>query len=77
MEDRWPSGIVLWGMVPNHHVLRWLKTVVVSDVEKGVREASGGDQGDDRCPKCRELKNGSPHGLGVNGRSMVTPPAQR
>ena len=34
MEDRWPSGIVLWGMVSNHHVLRWLKTVVVSDAEK-------------------------------------------
>ncbi len=34
MEDCWPSGIVLWGMVSNHYVLRWLKTVVVSDVEK-------------------------------------------
>jgi hypothetical protein len=45
MGDCWPSGIVLWGMVSNHHMLRWLKTVVVSDVEKahmmrqvGVRE---------------------------------------
>ena len=27
MGDCWPSGIVLWGMVSNHHVLRWLKTV--------------------------------------------------
>ena len=34
MGDCWPSGIVLWGMVSNHHMLRWLKTVVVSDVEK-------------------------------------------
>jgi hypothetical protein len=34
MEDRWPSGIVLWGTVPNRHMLRWLTTVVVSDVEK-------------------------------------------
>jgi hypothetical protein len=34
MEDCWPSGTVLWGMVSNHHVLHWLKTVVVSDVEK-------------------------------------------
>jgi hypothetical protein len=45
MGDCWPSGIVLWGMVSNHHMLRRLKTVVVSDVEKahmmrqvGVRE---------------------------------------
>ena len=34
MEDCWPSGIVLWGTVSNRHMLRWLKTVVVSDVEK-------------------------------------------
>jgi len=47
MGDCWPSGIVLWGMVSNHHVLRWLKTVVVSDVEKaslrrqvGIRETT-------------------------------------
>ncbi len=47
MEDGWPSGIVLWGMVSNHHMLRWLKTVVVSDVEKasvrrqvGIRETT-------------------------------------
>ena len=47
MEDRWPSGIVLWGMVPNHHVLRWLKTVVVSNMKKasvrrqvGIRETT-------------------------------------
>jgi hypothetical protein len=47
MEDCRPSGIVLWGMVSNRHMLRWLKTVVVSDVEKarvmrqvGVRETN-------------------------------------
>ena len=47
MGDCWPSGIVLWGTVSNHHVLRWLKTVVVSDVEKaslrrqvGIRETT-------------------------------------
>jgi hypothetical protein len=34
MEEGWPSGTVLWGMVSNHHVLHWLKTVVVSDVGK-------------------------------------------
>jgi hypothetical protein len=37
MEDCWPSGIVLWGMVSNHLMLRWLKTVVVSDEEKAHR----------------------------------------
>jgi len=30
-------------------MLRWLKTVVVSDEEKASCEASGGDQEDDRC----------------------------
>jgi hypothetical protein len=49
MEDRRPSGIVLWGTVSNHHMLRWPKTVVVSDVEKasvrrqvGIREMTAG-----------------------------------
>jgi hypothetical protein len=32
----------------NHHMLRWLKTVVVSDVEKAAEEPSGGDQEDER-----------------------------
>jgi hypothetical protein len=30
-------------------MLRWLKTVVVSDVEKAPIEVSGGDQEGDRC----------------------------
>jgi hypothetical protein len=34
MEVVWPSGIALRGEVPNRPVLRWLKTVVVSDREK-------------------------------------------
>ena len=29
-----PSGVGLRGQAPNHPVLRWLKTVVVSDREK-------------------------------------------
>lgn len=48
MEDCWPSGIVLWGTVPNRHLLRWLETVVVSEVEKaperrqvGIGETTG------------------------------------
>ena len=34
MEACWPSGVVLRGGAPNRPVLRWLKTVVVSDREK-------------------------------------------
>ena len=30
----WPFGAALAEGGPNHHLLRWLKTVVVSDVEK-------------------------------------------
>ena len=71
MGDCWPSGIVLWGMVSNHHVLCWLKTVVVSDVDKGVLEASGGDQGDDRRLRCRDLKDGIRTGLRSRARDGV------
>ena len=30
----WPFGVALRGGAPNYRVLRWLKTVVVSDTEK-------------------------------------------
>src|SRR5512132_3123073 len=46
MEACWPSGVVLRGRAPNRPVLRWLKTVVVSDGEKARLIASGGDQED-------------------------------
>jgi hypothetical protein len=46
MEACWRSGVVLRGEAPNHPVLRWLKTVVVSDREKARLIASGGDQED-------------------------------
>jgi len=35
-------------------MLRWLKTVVVSDEGKAPGEASGGGQEDDRCLKRRK-----------------------
>ena len=40
MKDGWPFGVALRGEAPNHHMLRWLKTVVVSDAEKahGMRQ---------------------------------------
>ena len=46
MEACWPSGVVLRGRASNHPVLRWLKTVVVSDREKAGLIPSGGDQED-------------------------------
>ena len=30
----WPFGVALRGEASNHRMLRWLKTVVVSDAEK-------------------------------------------
>jgi hypothetical protein len=33
-DEGWPFGAVLRGEAPNHRVLRWPKTVVVSDAEK-------------------------------------------
>ena len=46
MEACWPSGFGLRGRALNHPVLRWLKTVVVSDREKARLIASGGDRED-------------------------------
>jgi hypothetical protein len=34
MKDLWPFDVALWGVASNHLMLRWLKTVVVSDEEK-------------------------------------------
>jgi hypothetical protein len=48
MKDCWPFGAILRGTVSNRHMLRWLKTVVVSDVEKAAEELSSGDQEDER-----------------------------
>jgi hypothetical protein len=36
MKVLWPFGIALRGEVPNHRLLRWLKTVVVSESGKGA-----------------------------------------
>jgi hypothetical protein len=47
MKD-WPFGVALRGEASNRLVLRWLKTVVVSDRGKAPGEVSGGDQEDER-----------------------------
>jgi len=41
-----PSEPPCGGRLQTAPVLRWLKTVVVSDRGKGARDASGGDQED-------------------------------
>jgi len=71
MEDCWPSEIVLWGKVSNRHMLRWLKTVVVSDVEKASLRRSGGDQGDDCRLRRRETTIGIESGLTSGTRDGV------
>jgi hypothetical protein len=38
----WPFGVALRGEASNHLMLRWLKTVVVSDEETARMTASGG-----------------------------------
>ena len=45
-DEGWPFGAALRGEASNHRMLRWLKTVVVSDTEKAHKDASGGDQED-------------------------------
>ena len=44
MKDCWPFGVALRGEASNHLMLRWLKTVVVSDEEKaqGMRQVGIG-----------------------------------
>jgi hypothetical protein len=46
MGDCWPSGVGSRERASNHPVLRWLKTVVVSDRGKAGSIPSGGDQED-------------------------------
>ena len=48
MKDLWPFGVALRGEASNHLMLRWLKTVVVSDEEKAHVDASGGEQEGER-----------------------------
>ena len=65
----WPSGAALRGEASNHLMLRWLKTVVVSDEEKAPVQVSGGDQEDERCGSVENLKTASKPGR-TNGSGM-------
>jgi hypothetical protein len=48
MKDLWPFEVALRGEASNHLMLRWLKTVVVSDEEKALSKASGRDREGER-----------------------------
>jgi hypothetical protein len=41
-DEGWPLGAALWGEAPSRHLLRWLKTVVVSEVEKALFKRQAG-----------------------------------
>ena len=71
MGDCWPPGIVLWGMVSNHHVLRWLKTVVVSDVEKASLRRQVGIRETTAVRSVENFKDGIRTGLGSRTRDGV------
>ena len=58
----WPFGVALRGEASNHRMLRWLKTVVVSDAEKAPGEVSGGDWEGERK---RTAVDASKHGDGI------------
>jgi hypothetical protein len=47
-EGSWPFGVALRREASNRLMLRWLKTVVVSDEERASLEASGGDREGER-----------------------------
>ena len=68
MKDWWPFGVALRGGASNHLMLRWLKTVVVSDEEKaqimrqvGIGKASASEP----LVTCRDqpdgIKTGASH----------------
>ena len=48
MKVSWPFGAALRREASSRLMLRWLKTVVVSDEEKAPVEASGGDREGER-----------------------------
>jgi hypothetical protein len=73
-DEGWPFGAALRGEAPNHRVLRWLKTVVVSDAEKAHSMRQVGIRKTVRIPatgsllKCRyqnrrDIKTGAAWGV--------------
>jgi hypothetical protein len=56
MKVLWPFEVALAGEASSRLMLRWLKTVVVSDEEKAPCEASGRDREGDHCGKRRNAE---------------------
>ena len=71
-DEGWPFGVALRGEASNHLMLRWLKTVVVSDEEKapvrrrqvGIGKASESDS----LMTCRNLATGIETGVSMQSR---------
>jgi hypothetical protein len=53
MKESWPFGAALRGEASNRHLLRWLKTVVVSEVEKAHVMRQVGTRKTVRSPRWR------------------------
>lgn len=66
-----PFGVALRGEASNHHMPRWLKTVVVSDVEKASREASGGDREGERERIADDVSKTYSDGIKTEGVDMA------
>jgi hypothetical protein len=73
-----PFGTALRRGVPNHRVLRWLKTVVVSDTGKGALDCvrwvcherwSLGSVGGSRGWRCCAVDEGWPFGVALRGEA--------
>lgn len=69
MEDEGrPFGVALRGEASNRPLLHWLKTVVVSEWEKGALDVSGGDQEDDGCRRVETYKDDIETGVSFRSR---------
>ena len=67
----WPFGVAGRTEASNHHMPRWLKTVVVSDVEKAPRKASGGDQEGERKRIAEDVSKTYSDGIRTGGVDMA------
>ena len=71
----WPFGVALRGEASNHLMLRWLKTVVVSDEEKAhvMRQVGTGKASASEPPTTRRnaLMTSKPERSRVSGTSLA------
>ena len=57
MKDLWPFEVALRGEASNHLMLRWLKTVVVSDEEKAPERCQVGTRKTNASESLRTCRN--------------------